>query len=280
MMHIDVLIVNYGTGELAAEAAELVTGPGVHVWAWDNSGEMLADPPRTDLVLLGDGSNTWYAPANNRLYEQCDGPLVLLLNPDVQLAHAALLRLAGTLERDPLAWGVAPRLLNADGSDQRYLHALPDLPSLLADRLPFLRPVLRTSHRRYTAASVDLRRSQVVEQPAAACLLVRRTLAGPRLFDESYRLFFNDTDLARRLNTSAHCLYAADVTAMHLRGESFARMRPRSGRAIAREYDEALLRYARRNVRGWPVLVAVVLARRLVITLLDAFDSRRKALAA
>ena len=60
--------------------------------------------------------------------------------------------------------------------------------------------------------------------PPAACLLVRRSTVGRTLFDEQYRLFFNDTDLARRLNAAHECWYAADVTARHLRGASFARL--------------------------------------------------------
>jgi N-acetylglucosaminyl-diphospho-decaprenol L-rhamnosyltransferase len=257
--HVDVLVVNYGTGDLVRRGVELVKGPGVHLWVYDNSGELLAEPPVVD-GLLGDGSNHYFAAANNALYDCCDAPYVLLLNPDVELVFEDLLRLATALEDRPGAWGVAPRLLEADGSDQHYLYALPTVRALLADRLPLLGRVFRRSYARYVQADVDLRRSQVVIQPPAACLLVRRSVLGPTLFDEQYRLFFNDTDLARRLNVTHECWYAADVTARHLRGASFARL-PR-GHDTAREYDRTLLRYARNNLRGWWLLLPVLAARR------------------
>ena len=260
MTHVDVLVVNYGTGDLARRATQLVAGPGVHVWVHDNSGEVLADPP-PGVTVLGDGSNAYFAAANNVLYGQCDAPYVLLLNPDVELAHDDLLRLVAELEAQPGAWGVAPRLLDADGSDQRYLHALPTVRALLADRVPLLRKVFGASYRSYLQRDVDLRRSQVVAQPPAACLLLRRAVVGRVLFDERYRLFFNDTDLARRLNASHECWYAASVTARHLRGESFARL-PR-GWDTAREYDRTLLTYARANLRWWPLLLPALALRRI-----------------
>ena len=260
MTHVDVLVVNYCTGDLVLKATQLVAGFDVHVWVHDNSGEVLADPP-AGVTVLGDGSNAYFAAANNVLYGQCDGELALLLNPDVELAHADLLRLIAVLEEHPEAWGVAPRLLDADGSDQRYLHALPTVRALLADRVPLLRRVFASDYRNYLQLDVDLRRSQVVAQPPAACLLVRRDVVGPQLFDERYRLFFNDTDLARRLNGSHHCWYAADVTARHLRGESFARLP--QGYDTAREYDRTLLRYARANLRWWPLLLPALALRRI-----------------
>lgn len=260
MTHVDVLLVNYRTGDLVLTATQLVGGPGVHVWVHDNSGEVLADPPPA-VTVLGDGSNAYYAAANNVLYARCDAPWVLLLNPDVELARTDLLRLVAELETRPDAWGAAPRLLNADGSDQRYLYALPTVRALLADRVPLLRKVFVRSFRAYLQLDVDLRLSQVVAQPPAACLLVRRDVVGATLFDERYRLFFNDTDLARRLNSTHDCWYAADVTARHLRGESFARLP--HGYDTAREYDGTLLRYARANLRWWPLLVPALVLRRV-----------------
>ncbi len=266
MTDVDVLIVNYGTADLVHAAAACVQGPGVRLATWDNSGELLAQAG--DLTVRGDGSNTYFAAANNALYAAGSAEHVLLLNPDVELSYGGLKQLVTFLDAHPDAWGVAPRLLDADGTDQRYLHALPTLPMLLVDRLPFLRRVLPRAHRAYRQLDVDLRATQVVAQPPAACLLVRRSVVGERLFDPAYRLFFNDTDLARRLNQNGACWYVGSVTARHLRAESFARL-PR-GFGIAREYDRTLLRYARRHVRGWWLLVPVVGGRALVSRLLDA----------
>ena len=260
-LHVDVLMVNYRTGDLTRRAAAAVAGPGVDVWVWDNSGDVQAAPPDGLAGLFGDGRNIWFAPANNALARHCDGEFILLLNPDVELAHDGLLELVRFMGTHPRAWAAAPRLLNVDGTDQDYLQRLPDLQALLADRLPPLRRVLRRAYGRFMAADVDLRCEQVVVQPPAACLLLRRAALAEPLFDPAYRLFFNDTDLARRMNVSGECWLVPSVTAVHLRGESFRREKPSSGYFIAREYDKALLRYARNNVRGWWVLLPVIVAR-------------------
>ncbi|MDP9100845.1 MAG: hypothetical protein M3N21_01685 [Actinomycetota bacterium] len=274
--HVDALVVNYGTGDLVRKGCACVSGPGVHLWVWDNSGELLADPPPDLAALCGDGTNQYFARPNNELFAQCDGDYVLLLNPDVELEYATLQRLVQDLVERPAAWGAAPRLLNPDGSDQDYLQRLPDLAGLLADRLPPARLFLGRAYRRYMAHDVDLAMSHVAVQPPAACLLLRRSALGGALFDESYRLFCNDTDLARRLNADGHCWYDADATAVHLRGESFTRERRRSGFRIAREYDRTVLRYARRNIRGWWVLIPVVALRIAVTSLVDGARSVRR----
>jgi GT2 family glycosyltransferase len=166
-----------------------------------------------------------------------------------------------------------PRLIGVDGEDQNYLRRLPTVSMLLADRLPLLRSLFPTAYERYYYKDVDLSVSGTVEQPPAACLLVRRDLVGERLFDESYPLFFNDTDLARRLNASGkHCRYVATVTASHVGGASIARARPTRRSWIRREYDLSLLRYARRNVRGWFVLVPVIAIRVVATSTVAAVD--------
>lgn len=273
-LHVDVLIVNYGTGDLTAQAVAAVAGPGVHVWVWDNSGEVVAAPPPGLSGLFGDGTNTYFAAANNELFNQCDGDLVLLLNPDVVLPWQALMTLTDALQSRTGAWGVAPRLLNPDGSDQNYLHGSPTFAALLADRLPALRKVFKRAYRAYTCADVDLRKEQVVVQPPAACLLVRRAAVGT-LFDPRYRLFFNDADLARRCNKSGTCHYIPSVQAVHLRGESFRRLGPNY--RIAREYDRSMMDYARANIRGGAALLPVVWLRGFAMTVLEGRAKRRPA---
>ncbi len=263
MTPVDVLVVNFRTPELTVQAVDAVRGPDVRALVYDNSGDVppgLAD--RADL--RGDGSNHLFADANNALFGSSDSPLVLLLNPDVVLSHADLLRLVSALEDEPAAWGAAPALRNPDGTPQNYLRRLPGLRALLADRLPPLRPFLRRSWDAYYCRDVDLAADGHAEQPAAACLLLRRArVAGP-LFDPSYPLFFNDTDLARRLNRSGPCLYVAGVHAVHHAGASIGMARAQHRSWVRRQYDDSLLRYARANVRGWQLLVPVVLARRLL----------------
>lgn len=266
---VDVIMVNYLTGELARAAVDRVAAPGTTVWLVDNSGELLADPPAS-AVLLGDGSNRMYAGASNLAYRAGSAEHVLLLNPDVTVGPEDVAVMRQRLHADPALWGVAPRLGGPDGRSQPYLRGLPTLAGLLADLCPPLRRILRRSYERYRRLDLAGSTGDVeVEQPAAACLLVRRSLVGPRLFDDSYRLFFNDADLARRMSASGRrCLVLGSVTVPHVGGASIEAERARSGSWVADEYDRAALRYARRNLTGWQLLAPLIwiryVARRLV----------------
>jgi N-acetylglucosaminyl-diphospho-decaprenol L-rhamnosyltransferase len=260
---VDVLIVNYLTADLALTAMRGVAGTGVQVHVWDNSGELLAQSP-AGLTVHGGEGNVLYAVANNRLFCLGSAPWVLLLNPDVVLHRDQLLALVAAANGDPAAWGAAPALRNPNGTAQNYRWRLPTLCALLSDRLPPLRGLFGRAWRAYRCLDDPIDVPGRVEQPAAACLLLRRAAVTGPLFDESYPLFFNDTDLARRLNATGHCLYVPSVSAIHVGGASVERVRQSHAGWIRREYDLSLLRYARRNVRGWWLLIPVVAARRLL----------------
>ena len=260
MSAVDVLIVNYLSADLAGDAVRLLRDEELDIQVWDNSGDFPADLG-DDVAVRGDGQNRMFAYGNNELFRSAGSPHVLILNPDVMITPDAVRRLRDELVADPQAWGVMPRLLNPDGSDQNYLRRLPTLRGLLADRFPPLRLLWRAELDRYYCRDVDLTRDGVVEQPPAACLMVKRAAAGDTLFDEDYPLFFNDADLARRLNATGHCRYVASVTATHVGGASISRARRRGKAWIRREYDRSLLRYARRNFRGGYLLAPVVALR-------------------
>ncbi|MCW2598545.1 MAG: hypothetical protein JWM02_374 [Frankiales bacterium] len=258
MSLVDVLIVNYRTGASAVRAAAAVTGPEVNICLWDNSGELLAGG---HPEVQGTGDNLFFAVPNQRMFEATKAPYVLLLNPDVVLDHFDLQRLVETLAADRGAWGAAPRLLWPDGRDQNYLRRLPTTRALAAELAPPLRWLLWRSWSSYRCLDVDLRAEQRVEQPPAACLLLKRERVGSRLFDERFPLFFNDVELCRRLATDGTCLYRPEVTAVHEGGGSIKQGR-RAGVPVQRMYDEALLAYAEANLRGSSVLKLVAALRR------------------
>ena len=246
---IDVIIVNYLTPDLTEVAVDRVSGPGVAVHVYDNSGDYA--PRRTDVAVHAPGRNDYFAAGNNHWWQRSSAPYVLLLNPDVELAYADLLALRDRLVAQPDLWGIAPRLVYPDGRPQNYLQRLPTPAAALADRFPPARRVFRRAYDAYFCGDVDLSVEQRAEQPPAACLLLRRSAVGAELFDEQYRLYFNDTDLALRLNQHGHCLYTPAVTAVHHKSASLERADAQRPFTVVREYDRSFARYARK--RGTPV---------------------------
>ena len=242
---IDVIVVNYLTPELAAIAVDKVRGAGVHVQVYDNSGDYVAGAGEAGVHTPA--QNDYFARGNNFWWERTSAPYVLLLNPDVELSYDDLLRLREILEQRPELWGVAPRLVYPDGRPQNYLQRLPTPAAALADRFAPARRLFRRSYADFFCAGLDLSEEQVAEQPPAACLLLRRSAVGADLFDEAYRLYFNDTDLARRLNHSGHCLYTPAVTAVHHKSASLDRADKARPYSVVREYDRSFARYARKQ---------------------------------
>ena len=154
--------------------------------------------------LLKNAKNEGYARGNNQGIALARAPLVLLLNSDTEVRDPAegpgtLATLVEFLRREPEYGGVAPRLVNGDGSVQRSCMRFPGLAvGFLYDSWFERRFGRGRSVRRYFMEDFDHLHDADVEQPPGACLLLRRDLLR-RVggFDESLFLFFNDVELCR-----------------------------------------------------------------------------------
>jgi N-acetylglucosaminyl-diphospho-decaprenol L-rhamnosyltransferase len=154
--------------------------------------------------VISNPTNQGFASAANQGVALTSGDTVLLLNPDTALVEG-LDRLAGTLAGDAQAGAAAGLLVDsATGQPQQGFSArrLPNFASLGCEVLGMNRiwpgnPV----NRKYRCLDLDLNQRQPIDQPAGACLLVKREvwkqLGG---FDvRFYPLWFEDVDFCLRL---------------------------------------------------------------------------------
>lgn len=225
-----VVVPSWNTRELLAEclvSLERSVPPPREVVVVDNASSdgsaalVRARFPR--VALVENAENVGYTRACNQGLAATRAAYVLLLNADARLAEDTLARLVAFLDGHPDYAAVAPRLENPDGTLQRSLMRLPGWFTPLCFATPCERwfPESREL-RRYFARDVDYAVDQDVEQPAAACLLVRRSaldaLGG---LDERLWLFFSDVDLAARLlRTGSKLRYLASARATHHLGRS------------------------------------------------------------
>lgn len=171
--------------------------------------------------------NEGFSRACNRAAEGALGRHLLFLNADAEVPPDAVARLAAFLDGSPGHAAVAPRLADPDGSDQPSCHAFPGPWTPLFHGTPLQRWWPRSPElARYELHGFDAGREQDVEQPAAACLLVRaaafRAAGG---FDERLRVFFSDVELCRRLaEAGGRVRYLPDVVVRHRRGASTAQL--------------------------------------------------------
>ena len=174
----------------------------------DGSGAMLAQEfPSVEAIC--NQVNLGFAYGNNQALAAAKGRYFLLLNPDTVVRSQAIEQMADFLDAHPDVTGATCKLLNLDGSFQRYYKRLPTWRYIAATHTFFraLFPDNRWAREFYMIDErFDLARP--VEQPAAACLMLRRDrLPQEGLFDERFPIFFNDIDLCRQLKDQGETIW-------------------------------------------------------------------------
>ena len=155
-------------------------------------------------TILESRTNLGFAAGTNRALTASNGRYVLLLNPDCELEPDTLAQLFDFLETHPHVAAAVPLLVDEDGAPQRefQLRRFPTLTTMAVEVLLIdkLFPNNRVTAR-YRYRDLDLGAPQRIEQPAAAAMLVRRSVLeeiGP--LDEQFApAWFEDVDYCRRL---------------------------------------------------------------------------------
>jgi GT2 family glycosyltransferase len=184
------------------------------------------------ISTIRNGENRGYAAANNQGWRASRGNPVLFLNPDTEATPGAVNRLDQALEADPARWAAAGKLIGASGATQIgfNLRAFPTVASVAADML-LLDEIWPANPwtRRYRMLDADHDAPREVDQPAAACLMVRRP-ALERLggFDENYQpAWFEDVVLCRRIwSLGGRILFEPGAVFIHQGGSSLRRLPP------------------------------------------------------
>ena len=235
--------------------------------------------------VLQQDSNRGFAAGMNIAVRAATGDFVLLLNPDCAMDEGCVRELRRSLSARPRLGLAAARLRNLDGSPQpfarRWMTAvdifwtLTDIGRSLDRRYRHGRAAARREYRaeltalaaRADADGPESAAPLVVDHPAGACVMTRAELARDldgALFDERFPLFFNDAELARRLERKG---YRAEViptaTAAHGYGTSHRRLHRARRRAefVASLWLWSTMTMSRRE-RGlvWLFLVADAVA--------------------
>jgi GT2 family glycosyltransferase len=229
---ISIIIVTYNSGRCIGACLESLQSSGAEIIVVDNgstddTAERVRRFPRAKLLEAT--RNLGFAAACNLGARQSTGETLLFLNPDT-VCRARLDSLEEVLRNRPEVVAVAPRLINAEGENQIGFNVrrLPTRAALLFEILLLNRAFPRNPvNRRYRCLDFHPDRASEVEQPAGACLGVRREgferCGG---FDEGFfPLWFEDVDLCRRLRQDGgKILYCPDVRFEHVGGHSLEAM--------------------------------------------------------
>ena len=205
---ITVAIVTWNSGPWIEAAIRSVPDE-LPILVWDNASDddtvqRIAGLRRPRLQMVSAVENIGFGAAMNRLIDWSTTPLIYFMNPDCRIVGDALQVLESWLDVHDGDAAAVPLLIGADGAPQRafQLRRLPGPLSVALDLLLVdeLLPGNR-SVRRHHYADLDLTAPALIEQPAAAAMLMRcevlRQLGG---FDEAFHpAWFEDVDLCRRM---------------------------------------------------------------------------------
>jgi len=229
----------------------------------DGSAEMVSSA-FPGVRLVRNTRNAGFARANNQGYGLSAGMYILLLGSDTIMREGTIEAMAEYLDAHPSAGAVSCRLLNPDGTPQMSCRRFPRLRDAVATYLS-----LHRLTREYTYRDFDFSRTQDVEQPAATCLMIRRSVIDTTgLFDERYTILYNDVDLCRRIRAAGRSIwYLGNAEIVHHGCASTNQATP----AIRLEMYRNILRYFVAD-HGWKA--RVVLAPILFVRLLAVTRSR------
>jgi len=210
--------------------------------------------PGAEIVAMPE--NVGFARAMNAALAQVTEPVAFLLNSDIEFKPGAIERLICTLEMEPRAAMVCPRLLRPDGSEQAAVVPEPQIFWELTNRsLP--RYLMRIPRDRPSA----------VPSVVGPCMAVRMEAVRPLGFlDERFFFFFEETDLCLRINRAGwRILYEPAAEVVHMQGES-ANQRPVRARV---QFYTSRYRYFHKHAGSAPtVLLFIGIWARLTLDLL------------
>jgi len=201
----------------------------IEVLVGDNaSSDGSADAVRAaapNAVIVDMGGNLGFARANNRLLEAATGRYSILLNGDAFPDPGALDEMVAFADAHEDVGVVAPRLLNADRTDQRTARSFPSpAAALWGRRSPLTRtfPNNRWSKRYLGDHPLGGSEPFEVDWVSGACLMgptaLLRELGG---LDEGFFMHFEDADLCKRVKDTGKGVWCVpSATVVHLEGAS------------------------------------------------------------
>jgi len=218
-----------------------------------------AENPDVTVIALEQGVGL--AEALNMGAKLGKAPYVLYLNDDVFAEPGAIGTLLETLESHPEAVAAGGRLAEPDLStqDQYRPRPFPSPVTVVARLFGFERLWPRNpwtgSHLRN---KLDDHATVEVDQPAGACLLVRRPVVDATGgWDERYWFWYEDVDFSRRLAQHGVSLYVPTAPFRHVGGATARRLKAPAGHA---RYFYGVLQYSRTHyTRAGKALIAAAM---------------------
>jgi GT2 family glycosyltransferase len=236
-MRIAVIVVNYGTADLAIEAVESVLNscdsPTCTVYLVDNAS------PGDDASRLSEKADRWgsrvrfwpekvnhgFGRGNNLILQALDvepederPKYVLLLNPDAVVLGDAIAQLAHALTENPKAAAVGAAIRNSSGELAVSAFRFPTWISEVTRVIDF-GPLKRLTRRHWVPLPAALPRQEVDWVSGSAVMFRFHALKAVGFFDPGFFLYYEEVDLMRRLRDAGWTvLHVPEAEVIHHAG--------------------------------------------------------------
>ncbi len=263
MPRVSAIIVTYNSAESIASCLEALATEDCEIVVVDNASQdetiaqvqaFLAHHP---AELLRISRNLGFAAGVNHGVRAASGDVLLILNPDAIAEPGAVTALLDCMAAQS-ADAAGGALLNADGQPERgfAFRRLPDAGSLLCEAL--LVNQLWPSNpvnRRYRCLDADYSKTQEIEQPAGACLAIKREAwdAVGGMDTQFAPVWFEDVDFCKRLlDSGRRIIYCPSARFHHSGAHSVGKLSFADKQLF---WYTNMLRYARKHFSTTKVLI-------------------------
>lgn len=247
------MVVNYEAGDHLRRCVRALRaqGPDQIVVVDNGSSDGSARRLREDcpeVTVVEPGANLGYARAANLGTAACDGDVVMVCNPDVEVAPGAWDVVRGVFEREPDVAAVGPRVRNPDGSTYPSARRVPSTGVAVGHGALGLVWPANPCTRRYRELDADPLVARDVDWVSGAALWLRRSaLDAVGGWDERFFMYAEDLELGWRLRGAGFRIrYEPAAVVTHVQGVSTA---ARADRMIL-EHHRSAYRFAEKRWHG------------------------------
>jgi len=181
-----------------------------------------------EIILLEREENAGFGAGHNVLLPLLKSDYHVIINPDVLLRENAVGEITAFLQQNADIGMVSPKILDLQSGKEQVLGKRdPTLPFLLASRLRSRHKPPGWLMRKY--AMRDRPPDEVYDiENASGCFFVIRTALFQKIggFDEHFFLYFEDSDLTRRVRAEQRAVYYPQAAVYHKWNRGSARELP------------------------------------------------------
>lgn len=181
----------------------------------DKTVELIRSIQNNNVELIP-SKNCGFGFGNNIVLDKLYSKYHFIVNPDIRIPDSSSLKvMVDYMEENPNVGLLSPLILNEDGSVQ---HLLRNEPTILDAAIRFAgKNVLRKRQEKFINLESGYNKISPIENASGSFMLLRTNIFKEvKGFDERYFMYYEDTDLTRKINRVSSAMFVPTANVMHI----------------------------------------------------------------